>query len=409
MMRVGGRALGAAATVVLGLSACTANPVVSPSTAVASLERPTLPTSLSPSPSSSLIPTTSPVQGLPALSAVDAVDSAGSFGRSGLWAIRGSSLFVSTDSGSTWRRTTIPTWQPFLGPSSDFMLDASRAWAITFGPGTSGDAGGPVTRYVVSRTSDGGRTWRAANVPGNYPGTSASIEFIDSQHGFFLAAADRLSLGTSVLLRTADAGATWTVAGHGSWLGSLLTVSDPSTIWAGGQQQAGGMFAQPVLAVSRDAGRTWSSVSLAGIAGTTEADCGCYLAQPPLFLDSRTGYVVVVSSYTQIYRTTNGGQRWSIIAVRPNVEATGLAVLDPTHLLLPTANPSEIDVTADGGANWATASSGGSWSQTNVSWVASLTASEVAALAWVPGPDSRLLALLLTIDGGRTWQQLRPN
>jgi len=338
---------------------------------------------------------------------------AGGFRSGGLWAIRGSTLFTSTDAGDSWAHGSIPV-PSFVVAGLDFVLDASHAWAVTFGPGTTGDTGSAsdVTRYVVSRSVDGGGTWRSNLIAGNYAGTSASIAFADGRHGYLLAAAERHSFGTSTVLRTSDGGATWSVAGSSQWLGSLLTVSDASTVWAGGEEQAGGLFAQPILAVSRDAGRTWRDVVLPNIAGTTEADCGCYLPAPPLFVDASIGYVTVVSSfgngqsYTRVDRTTDGGRTWVEVTDRPDVDATGLAVLDANHWLMPTNNLIAMDATSDGGASWATISPAEAWGPGFAEEVGGLDATTAFALVLIPGPDTRLSALLLTTDGGRTWQQI---
>jgi len=341
------------------------------------------------------------------------VNIAGTFHSDGLWAIRGSTLFRSTDAGGSWAHSSIPV-PSFVGAGMDFLLDASHAWAVTFGPGTTGETGSAsdVTRYVVSRSVNGGGTWRSSLIAGNYAGTSASIAFADSRHGYLLAAAQRNSFGTSTVLRTSDGGATWSVAGSSQWLGSLLAVSDPSTVWAGGEEQAGGEFAQPILAVSRDAGRTWRDVALPNIAGTTEAECGCYLPEPPLFIDASIGYVTVVSSfgngqsYTRIDRTTDGGRTWIEVTDRPDVDATGLAVLDASDWLMPTNGPIAMDASSDGGASWATISPAEAWGTAFAEEVGGLGTSNAFALVMTPGPDARLSALLMTTDGGRTWQQI---
>ena len=87
-------------------------------------------------------------------------------------------------------------------------LDADHGWLVSYGPGFTGFSGSSddVFHYLVSRTSDGGATWQTAKVPGNYPGTVPAISFADSNHGYMLAAATRLSFGTSTVLRTSDGG-----------------------------------------------------------------------------------------------------------------------------------------------------------------------------------------------------------
>jgi photosystem II stability/assembly factor-like uncharacterized protein len=376
----------------------------------------------SPSPSATASPTPTPVpaprsasDGLANLSADEAVESAGTFGKVGIWAIRSSTLFISTDAGDTWHDVALPARNAFLTQGTTQFLDEAHAWTVSLGPGSTDFTGSTddIARYVVDRTSDGGRTWKAADVPGNYAGTSASIGFVDDQHGYLLAAAQRHSSGRSTVLRTDDGGAMWSVAGAGPWLGSLLAVSDATTIWAAGQEQAGGEFAQPILAVSRDGGRTFEDVTLPGVQGTTEAQCDCYMPEPPVLVDPSTGYLVVVTlastpMESRLYRTTDAGLTWTSIADRTDVEASGLAVLDSTHLLLARVNPTSVDLSADGGSTWSTASAGGAWDDTYPLWIGGLPPDIAASLVSLPQTDGRLFGLIRTLDGGRTWQQLRP-
>jgi photosystem II stability/assembly factor-like uncharacterized protein len=339
---------------------------------------------------------------------------AGTFGNAGLWAVRGSTIFTSIDAGTTWQPARIPVSAATPRSGSIVLVDPRHIWSVSLGPDSTGDNGTStdVTQYLISRTADGGASWQVSTVPGNYPDTSSAIAFVDARHGFLLAAATRFSSGTSWVARTIDGGVTWSRAGSFPNLGSLLAVSDPVTVWAGGEEQAGGTFAQPALTVSRDAGRTWREVALPGVTGMTEAECGCYLAGPPVFVDGTTGFVTVVSSfggvgdpYTRIERTTDNGRTWAQAAYRPNVQAVGLAILGASDWIMPVVNPTEVDVTADGGATWKTLSAGGAWDQTFPTWTAALGEGRAVVLAPIAN-RADLSALLLTEDGGRTWRQL---
>jgi photosystem II stability/assembly factor-like uncharacterized protein len=399
------------------LAGCTSTPSLLPT-----LPSPTI--QISPgqaTPSSSAGPSfvpTSPV----ALSASGGVIDAGSFAGGGLWAIRESSLFISTDLGTSWQRHALPVGPSSLVAGWTFAaLDARHAWLATYGPGTTGSTGtaADVVDYLVSRTDDGGATWRTTKIAGSYWGTVPALAFADARHGYLLAVATRLSAGASTVLRTIDGGATWVIAATKPWLDGQIAVSDVSTLWAGGQEQAGGLFAQHILAVSRDAGRTWHDAELPGVQGTTEATCGCFLARPPLFTSSSTGFVTVVNAFgsngqygTTVETTTDGGRTWSEASSRPDIQATGLAVLDSRHWMMTLINPTEVDATVDGGLTWQTAASGGDWADTFAASIGSLGGNDAAALVQLPGEansaSSASMALLLTTDGGRTWRQLFP-
>jgi photosystem II stability/assembly factor-like uncharacterized protein len=399
-----------AMAIVLGCT--TVTPTGAPSSSP-STPRPV--TSPSGAPSPALVPSPSPVS----LSASGDVDNAGSFGTAGLWAIDGQRLLISSDIGRTWQSRELP-----IDPTSMFggwryvAVDARHAWLVRYGPKVKGLSGAAIeiVNYLVDRTSDGGATWHTATVPGNYPGTIPAVSFADAEHGYLLAVATRLSFGVSTALRTTDGGATWRVAGTGKWLDAELAASNATTIWAGGQEQAGGSFDQPMLAVSRDAGKTWHDTMLPGLPGTTEATCGCYLPGPPVFSNASAGFVAVVNSFgsvgqygTWIETTSDGGRTWSQAAHRPDVLAAAVAQLDSSHWLMAEVNPTVVSRSDDGGTTWQAVASDGFWPAVFPVWMRAFDGS--TAVAFVQGPGdttSSTDALLITDDGGRTWRQVIP-
>ena len=337
------------------------------------------------------------------------VDLAGTFPGGGLWAVDASTLLISTDAGSSWSRTTIPT-STGVSPTV-FVLDSEHVWSVTIGPGSTDNTGSStdITNLVVHRSVDGGQTWQASTLPVNFADTSLELVFGDGLHGYLVGSAQRQSDGTSTVASTDDGGATWSVVATRPWLGAMVTASDASTIWAGGQQEAGGQFLQPILDVSRDGGHTWQDAGLPGLAGDDEAQCGCYLAGPPLFTDPANGYVTVIStaadgtSVTNIDRTTDGGRSWTIEATQPLATDSGVAVLDPLHWLLLVGYPTAVFGTADGGASWQTVAPAGSPSD-QFTWVAGLDAHRAGALRTVTGASSSFSALYLSADVGATWR-----
>lgn len=398
--------------VVLGFTGCTSTPTLSP------MVLPTVPVSMTePSPGKTTSSPSLAPASLAELSASGEVDDAGTFGGAGLWAIRGSSLYTTMDTGTTWERRNLPVPASSLVAARSFlMLDSSHAWLATYGPGTTTATGTPsdIVHYLIARTDDGGLTWRSTKVAGSYWGTVPALAFADARHGYLVAVATRLSAGTSTVLRTADGGATWVVAASRSWLDGQVAVSDANTLWAGGREQAGGEFAQRILAVSRDAGRTWQDAELPGVAGTTEATCGCFLARPPLFTSSSAGFVTVVNAFgsngqygTTVEKTGDGGRTWSAASRRADIEATGLAVLDARDWLMAVVNATEVDATVDGGLTWQAVASGDAWVNTNAAWLDAVSGSDAAALVQLPN-NGAAEAIIVTTDGGHTWRQLFP-
>jgi photosystem II stability/assembly factor-like uncharacterized protein len=335
-----------------------------------------------------------------------AADDAGTFPGGGLWAIDGARLFVSTDAGGSWRESPIPVTAS--GVPTAFVLDAAHAWSITPGPGTTDFTGSPsdVLHLTVHRTADGGPTWEADNVPGNYPGTSQWLVFVDAQRGYLLCSAERHSGGTSTVLRTDDGGATWSVAGTSSWLGSMFSVSAARTLWAGANEEAGPV-SHPLLDVSRDGGQSWRDARLPGLEGQM-GGADRWLVGPPLFVDTDRGLVMVASANangdpaTRIYRTDDGGGSWTLAADMLVEASADPAMLDDRHWLLPIVDPLGLLVTADAGTTWQRRAPVGGPASAMSEWIGAVDASHAAAL--VTTDNAGAAALYQSADGGSTWR-----
>lgn len=325
-----------------------------------------------------------------------AIDAAGTIRSGGLWAVQGSTLLTSTDAGATWQHSPIPVASGYAVTA--FVLDPDHAWSITPGAGSTPFNGAPtdVLHLVAHRTTDGGKTWHDANVPGNFAGTSQSVVFIDQDNGYLICSAMRHSSGVSTVLRTVDGGQIWFVVGTGSWLGSMFTVSGASTLWAGAEQEAGPV-GHPLLDVSRDGGRTWSDASLPGLEGQTGGGT-LWLPGPPAFADALHGFVAVVltnpdgSPETRIYRTGDGGRSWSLVRTFAEQAVGGLAVADADHVFIPLTG---LTATDNGGASWQTIATRGLPSGVDITWLGFVDALHGAAQAG---------GLYVSRDGGRSWQ-----
>ena len=137
---------------------------------------------------------------LDAAMAAAAVDQAGVARSGAIWVIRGSALSISTDLGSTWTGGTIPLPEPDMINPATFVLDAEHAWSLTVPPGSGdGDHGqGPTFDHVhllVNRTSDGGKSWKQAPVPGDHPDSARNLFFVDSKTGYLMISGGRASPG----------------------------------------------------------------------------------------------------------------------------------------------------------------------------------------------------------------------
>jgi photosystem II stability/assembly factor-like uncharacterized protein len=358
------------------------------------------PTQASTSPSPTTEPSFAPVEGA-------TVDQAGTIAGGGLWAVHAGTLLVSTDAGGSWRRSSIPV--PAGTDAPTFVLDPHRAWSLTYGPGSTEQTGSSTDalQVVVNRTVDGGRTWNAVTLPGNYPGTSQAIVFVDARHGYLFCSATRISSGVSTVLRTDDGGATWSVGGTGSWLGSMFAASDASTLWAGAVQEAGPVT-RPIFDVSRDGGRSWEDARLPGLEGHV-GGAQTWLPGPPLFSDPANGLVTVDSTdgngnlETRIYRTVDAGRSWSIAADQPVEASAGVAALDADNWLLPVDNPIGLLASADRGRTWQDRKLNVLTVDQWMTWIGAIDATHAAALVPTGHSSEDPSSLFLTTDGGQTW------
>ncbi len=331
------------------------------------------------------------------------VDEAGRFGPDGLWATTGTTLRRSLDGGSTWLAVTMPV------AARPFVLDADHAWIASPGPGSTdftGDAT-DVLRYVVDRTSDGGRTWTRSTVPESVPGTTPVLAFSDAIHGYLLAAGFRGSLGDA-LFRTDDGGATWhLVPRHGSmtgYLGSMFGLGPDGSLWAGTQGDAGPVE-RPVLDVSRDGGRTWADARLPGLEGSHFAT-NTVLGPPTFFGESGVVAVMIEGGAgyrLDVFTTTDGGLQWTETPGHVDPTNGSQAFAPISARSWSTAGPGAdlLEVTADGGATWQPRPATGLRGQP-LFWLGFVDADHgvaIVALGDSPAPDG----LVVTADGGRTW------
>lgn len=245
--------------------------------------------------------------------------------------------------------------------AEDF-LDAEHAWIL------GGPASGPGNRTLY-RTDDGGGHWSRVALDID----PASLTFVDAQHGWLETrhlAADHVT-SQIVLMRTVDAGATWstvyrtaqrqTVEPNGPK--GTCGWSDP--VFATPELGFAGLYCDdgdgPRIDVTRDGGSTWDRIQLPPL---TDPPAGTVMgasASPLRLVSAREALVAAGEcigdggSCRQIgalYRTTDAGLSWTATSARlvtPGV----MAATDPEHAwaFVGTA----LLLTDDGGRTWRTA------------------------------------------------------
>jgi photosystem II stability/assembly factor-like uncharacterized protein len=330
------------------------------------------------------------------------VDGAGTFAGGGLWATNGTILDISIDGGATWQSTTMPV------KARPFVLDRDHIWLASPSSDSTDFTGMPsdVLRYVVDRTSDGGRTWSRSAVPGNVPGTQPVLAFADPTHGLLLAAGERGSPG-GALYRTDD-GAAWkpvpTTEPSAGYLGSVFGLGPGGSLWAGTQGDAGPV-ARPVLDVSRDDGTTWRDTRLPGLVGSLFATNT--VLGPPAFFGSDGVVAVAVEEEagiaTRIFGTSDGGRTWTAAQPAPTVtngSPAFAAISSRTWIATGTATDTLVR-TDDGGRTWQTIVAAGLHGGP-VSWLGFRDPTHGAAIIWL-GDSPVSNGLVVTSDGGHTW------
>lgn len=345
------------------------------------------------------------------------VDQAGLMRNGGIWAIQGSYLLTSTDNGESWRAGVIPT-----PAQSVFVLDPGHAWAITSSaPAGANPTAGPTPAgqlFVVNRTSDGGRTWQSAPVTGKFGCDTATFSFVDADKGFLMCSVppgapkgtSSATVGSGTVLRTTDGGASWSLAGGGDGLGSQFTASDANTLWSAPDYGSSEMTGV-ALYVSRDAGRTWSTVDLPDL-GSVPNGARASVAAGPVFWDASNGVFAVaispVASTVQpavwFYRTSDAGRSWTVFKEPAQFPIDPLkpealvgrqwAVVGTNRSLF------GLTVSSDFGASWTDVPGFGMPEHTSFLWIDFTDKNHAVATVFAaPGSD----ALMLSTDGGLTW------
>lgn len=284
--------------------------------------------------------------------------------------------------------------------SDPVFVDATNGFALARGTG-----GAASERLATS--ADAGATWRVAGAPFPVAGDFTTLLFTDADHGYVF--------GPAGLIVTADEGAHWAEA---PLTGQVVRVLPAyGTVWAVGLacQAAPGLASDcPVtVAISRDQGKSWTYTRAAppvGEAPTGGAGLG--------LVTSTNAYVVTWGAKTSgLAVTFDSGAHWS--RLEDPCSATGWAVADLVPLAdggmwlvcggAPTLQGEVKSVyrSTDGGHTWTLASSTG-LAPDGVLPTGSIPYSGLVSQIATVDPLICWLGLggvgvIQTLDGGRHW------
>jgi photosystem II stability/assembly factor-like uncharacterized protein len=181
----------------------------------------------------------------------------------------------------------------------------------------------------VSKTSDNGYTWLAKNVHSSFLN---SIYFTDNNTGFVVGS-------QGAIYKTVNGGTIWNLYNVG--LGLILTgvyFTDANTGYVCGYNP--GLAGSSVIIKTVNAGATW-----------TIRQVPYNKLNKIFFLDENTGFVIGVKPGNAIWKTTNGGQSWVEKYAGFSAEPHDL-FFTSSYLGIVVASNGLIFRTINGGGNW---------------------------------------------------------
>ena len=272
--------------------------------------------------------------------------------------------------------------------------------------------------HIVWQTNNGGLTWipsKPLNFPLGAPHISPGwLFFLDQNTGWLLVKTEMFQMHDwAFLFSTRDGGQTWDLVNQlgDSMIENLLNtgIQFANALDGWVTKDDLGIGTGPFLEQTHDGGYTWHDVLLPHPEGRewNETLQSCQTINP-VFTSSNTGYVLVQcflfdesgsrflmdDPVTYIYASSDWGENWEI-----EILPTRADHLFFTDTQIGYAMGTDHYKTTNGGADWT--------KHKNVSWngqFSFINANE----GWVVARRSNQIALLHTIDGGKTYQEIKP-
>jgi photosystem II stability/assembly factor-like uncharacterized protein len=334
-------------------------------------------------------------------------------------------ILFTSDGGLSWKDRT-PT--QILTDSSSIALKSAAAfasdnsaWAIFSDQSQQPNA----EPLVVWHTIDNGETWQpgspldmsTVNMEFEIP---SDLGFLDEQNGWIM-----IHVGAGMMhdyfaaFTTGDGGQTWkrfidpsTLTPIMSCEKSGLSFTSSTTGWITGN--CPGLMPQLFIFHTADGGANWASVTLpvpdgkpAGYFGQSSIACGIpaqnYTASRTLLLTLDCQNMNNNTAQAWLYASSDDGGTWSQHPLP--LPYSNLSMLGPTEGFLVGALTTDP---AANGAVYHSADSGSTWSMlTSTAWTG-LPDFVDDHTGWVIATHNGQTAFVHTLDGGRTWSEIKP-
>jgi photosystem II stability/assembly factor-like uncharacterized protein len=339
------------------------------------------------------------------------------------WALgRGSTpedhILRTGDGGYTWMDVSPPEHELTIDEQAKdaeaFFLDADQAWVIY-------RSRAPFPRApeipIVWRTLDGGLSWEPSHSldltnldPSE--GFMPTLHFTDSQHGWLTIASGQTTESFLAVFRTADGGLSWDRTLVKSSEEALGRCIKTGMVFANEEtgfltHDCRGLYDVPFLSWTNDGGLEWHERDLPPPSDAPDLfSTHVCAALSPSMRSPLTATLVVEcqrsddEDYTSyLYATGDGGQTWRI-DVLPDVDMHGYGL----SLYFLDAESGwwlgrKLYKTDDGGQTWAYLKT--------VNWEGQFTFIDQEH-GWAVARSDDEIALVSTIDGGRTWDIIEP-
>jgi photosystem II stability/assembly factor-like uncharacterized protein len=308
---------------------------------------------------------------------------------------------VSADFGQSFAAIG-PVTAAGTGTDDVFFLGRQDGWFAVVNTATDDE--------TVYRTTDGGRTWSAFPAPGHVLAaldTGDLLQFVTPASGWLTDTES--TAPKEALYATTDGGERWHLVARTHWnshgpgvlpeLGQVQFEPDGEVGWLGG-----GLCSRALYRTA-DGGRAWQSSGITAPAGSAfglPAGSGQTLFEP----------VTLGNGTLVLYRSTNGGARWSRVSALPGA-VTGEAGCGASTVSVSFPSAQDGWAAAAHGTRtvtYRTTDGGRHWELTGrtLSGQAGIHVSPV--IQAIDSTDAWLLTsggqLCATVNGGTTWRRI---